>query len=147
MKTRAATSRTVAGEYVFIDEWDVEAPQEEVFQALADARTYPQWWSPHLQRGRGRWASRRGLQLTSQVQSEASLHALDDLANHIMRELVATVHLHQQPCHACCLQRRQHRPHGLRPSLLLEGPLRVRGPRPSWRASPAWTKPSPSRSR
>ena len=36
----------MAGEYVFIDEWDVDAPQEEVFEALADARTYPQWWTP-----------------------------------------------------------------------------------------------------
>jgi uncharacterized protein YndB with AHSA1/START domain len=34
------------GEYVFIDEWDVDAPQERVFDALADARTYPEWWTP-----------------------------------------------------------------------------------------------------
>ena len=33
-------------EYVFVDEWDVEAPQERVFEALADARTYPEWWTP-----------------------------------------------------------------------------------------------------
>ena len=33
-------------EYVFIDEWDVSAPQEAVFDALADARTYPEWWRP-----------------------------------------------------------------------------------------------------
>ena len=33
-------------EYVFIDEWDVAAPQEAVFEALADARTYPKWWTP-----------------------------------------------------------------------------------------------------
>ncbi|MFL5822114.1 MAG: SRPBCC family protein [Solirubrobacteraceae bacterium] len=33
-------------EYVFIDEWDVAAPQDQVFQALADARTYPEWWTP-----------------------------------------------------------------------------------------------------
>jgi uncharacterized protein YndB with AHSA1/START domain len=33
-------------EYVFIDEWDVDAPQEAVFDALADARTYPEWWRP-----------------------------------------------------------------------------------------------------
>lgn len=31
-------------EYVFVDEWDVAAPQEAVFNALADARTYPEWW-------------------------------------------------------------------------------------------------------
>jgi hypothetical protein len=30
----------MAAEYVFIDEWDVDAPQEAVFEALADARTY-----------------------------------------------------------------------------------------------------------
>jgi uncharacterized protein YndB with AHSA1/START domain len=36
----------VASEYVFIDEWDVEAPQEAVFDALADTRTYPEWWQP-----------------------------------------------------------------------------------------------------
>ena len=34
------------GEYVFIDEWDVAAPQEAVFDALADARSYPRWWRP-----------------------------------------------------------------------------------------------------
>jgi mannose-6-phosphate isomerase-like protein (cupin superfamily)/uncharacterized protein YndB with AHSA1/START domain len=34
------------GEYVFIDEWDVDAPQEAVFDALADATTYPVWWTP-----------------------------------------------------------------------------------------------------
>jgi uncharacterized protein YndB with AHSA1/START domain len=36
----------VARKYVFIDEWDVRAPVEEVFDALADARTYPAWWRP-----------------------------------------------------------------------------------------------------
>jgi len=36
----------VADEYVFIDEWDVDAPLEAVFDALADARTYPEWWRP-----------------------------------------------------------------------------------------------------
>lgn len=33
-------------EYVFIDEWEVDAPQEAIFDALADARTYPEWWRP-----------------------------------------------------------------------------------------------------
>ena len=33
-------------EYVFIEEWDVEASQERVFDALSDARTYPEWWTP-----------------------------------------------------------------------------------------------------
>jgi uncharacterized protein YndB with AHSA1/START domain len=32
--------------YVFVDEWDVAAPREAVFAAIADARTYPQWWRP-----------------------------------------------------------------------------------------------------
>jgi quercetin dioxygenase-like cupin family protein/uncharacterized protein YndB with AHSA1/START domain len=38
----AETSRP----YVFVDEWDVAAPPEAVFSALADARTYPVWWRP-----------------------------------------------------------------------------------------------------
>ena len=33
-------------EYLFVDEWDVDAPPEAVFEALADARTYPEWWRP-----------------------------------------------------------------------------------------------------
>jgi uncharacterized protein YndB with AHSA1/START domain len=36
----------LAREYVFIDEWDVDAPIEAVFTALADAGTYPAWWRP-----------------------------------------------------------------------------------------------------
>ena len=36
----------MAKEYVFLDEWDVDAPQEATFNALADARTYPEWWKP-----------------------------------------------------------------------------------------------------
>ena len=36
----------MASEYVFIDEWDVDAPREAVFAALADATTYPDWWTP-----------------------------------------------------------------------------------------------------
>jgi uncharacterized protein YndB with AHSA1/START domain len=36
----------MAAEYLFVDEWDVDAPQEAVFDALADARTYPTWWKP-----------------------------------------------------------------------------------------------------
>lgn len=39
----------MAAEYVFIDEWDVAAPIEAVFEALADARTYPRWWTPIYQ--------------------------------------------------------------------------------------------------
>jgi quercetin dioxygenase-like cupin family protein len=33
-------------EYEFVDEWDVEAPRDAVFAALADVRTYPDWWRP-----------------------------------------------------------------------------------------------------
>jgi uncharacterized protein YndB with AHSA1/START domain len=32
--------------YVFVDEWDVAAPREAVFAAIADARSYPEWWRP-----------------------------------------------------------------------------------------------------
>ena len=35
-----------SGEYVFVDEWDVRAPLQPVFDALADGRTYPEWWKP-----------------------------------------------------------------------------------------------------
>jgi quercetin dioxygenase-like cupin family protein/uncharacterized protein YndB with AHSA1/START domain len=38
--------RLFDNEYVFVDEWDVAAPPEAVFDALADARTYPDWWRP-----------------------------------------------------------------------------------------------------
>lgn len=34
------------GEYVFVDEWHVDAPPDAVFDALADATTYPKWWRP-----------------------------------------------------------------------------------------------------
>jgi uncharacterized protein YndB with AHSA1/START domain len=36
----------MAGQYVFIDEWDVDAPQDQVFDVLVDSRTYPEWWTP-----------------------------------------------------------------------------------------------------
>jgi uncharacterized protein YndB with AHSA1/START domain len=36
----------MAREYVFIDEWDVEAPILAVFRALCDVTTYPDWWKP-----------------------------------------------------------------------------------------------------
>jgi mannose-6-phosphate isomerase-like protein (cupin superfamily) len=32
--------------YEFVDEWDVDAPAEAVFDVLSDATTYPQWWRP-----------------------------------------------------------------------------------------------------
>jgi len=33
-------------EYAFVDEWDVAAPAAAVYEALADTRTYPDWWRP-----------------------------------------------------------------------------------------------------
>jgi mannose-6-phosphate isomerase-like protein (cupin superfamily)/uncharacterized protein YndB with AHSA1/START domain len=38
--------RAASREYVFVDEWDVAAPPGATFTALADARTYPEWWRP-----------------------------------------------------------------------------------------------------
>jgi uncharacterized protein YndB with AHSA1/START domain len=32
--------------YLFVDEWDVAAPPDLVFDAIADSRTYPDWWRP-----------------------------------------------------------------------------------------------------
>jgi uncharacterized protein YndB with AHSA1/START domain/quercetin dioxygenase-like cupin family protein len=52
LAVQRAFSRAVLGiadrsrEYVFVDEWDVDAPVEAVFDAIADARTYPMWWQP-----------------------------------------------------------------------------------------------------
>src|SRR3954470_774886 len=43
---RAVRERAGGNEYLFVDEWDVAAPREAVFDALADARTYPDWWRP-----------------------------------------------------------------------------------------------------
>jgi len=43
---RAVRERAGGNEYLFVDEWDVAAPREAVFDALADARTYPRWWTP-----------------------------------------------------------------------------------------------------
>jgi uncharacterized protein YndB with AHSA1/START domain/quercetin dioxygenase-like cupin family protein len=53
-KPSIAVQRALAGtilylassEYLFVDQWDVAAPPEAVFNALADPRTYPQWWRP-----------------------------------------------------------------------------------------------------
>jgi uncharacterized protein YndB with AHSA1/START domain len=36
----------MAREYVFVDEWDVDAPPAAVYAVLVDARTYPEWWKP-----------------------------------------------------------------------------------------------------
>jgi uncharacterized protein YndB with AHSA1/START domain len=50
LRVQRALSRAILGaasrEYVFVDEWDVAAPREAVFAALADARSYPEWWKP-----------------------------------------------------------------------------------------------------
>lgn len=52
LSVQRATARAVlaaarlARPYVFVDEWDVAAPRERVFAALADSRTYPRWWTP-----------------------------------------------------------------------------------------------------
>jgi len=35
-----------AADYIFVDEWNVDAPIDAVFDALADTRTYPEWWTP-----------------------------------------------------------------------------------------------------
>jgi uncharacterized protein YndB with AHSA1/START domain/mannose-6-phosphate isomerase-like protein (cupin superfamily) len=43
---RAVRERAAGNEYLFVDEWDVAAPPHAVFDALADARTYPRWWTP-----------------------------------------------------------------------------------------------------
>ena len=32
--------------YLFVDEWDVAASPDAVFEAIADSRTYPLWWRP-----------------------------------------------------------------------------------------------------
>jgi uncharacterized protein YndB with AHSA1/START domain/quercetin dioxygenase-like cupin family protein len=46
---RAVRERAAAAadsEYVFVDEWDVAAPPQAVFDTLAEGRTYPAWWKP-----------------------------------------------------------------------------------------------------
>jgi len=30
--------------YKFIDRWTIQAPIDQVFRYISDARTYPQWW-------------------------------------------------------------------------------------------------------
>jgi uncharacterized protein YndB with AHSA1/START domain len=43
---RSKAASATDNEYLFVDEWDVAAPPHAVFDALADARTYPRWWTP-----------------------------------------------------------------------------------------------------
>ena len=45
-RARYAEEKSRSREYVFVDEWDVNAPPAAVFAALAHAETYPQWWKP-----------------------------------------------------------------------------------------------------
>ncbi|MDA0164918.1 SRPBCC family protein [Solirubrobacter ginsenosidimutans] len=44
LKTQQRIAALLDDEYTFVDEWDVAAPPEDVFDALADGTTYPQWW-------------------------------------------------------------------------------------------------------
>lgn len=52
LAVQRAFSRVVLGAaalsrpYVFVDQWEVAAPPEAVFDAIADARSYPEWWKP-----------------------------------------------------------------------------------------------------
>jgi mannose-6-phosphate isomerase-like protein (cupin superfamily)/uncharacterized protein YndB with AHSA1/START domain len=50
LRVQKAVSRLVLAvasrEYLFVDEWDVAAPREAVYDAISDGRTYPQWWKP-----------------------------------------------------------------------------------------------------
>jgi len=49
LRVQQAVARAILGAsrpYEFVDEWDVAAPPEAVFDALADARSYPRWWRP-----------------------------------------------------------------------------------------------------
>ncbi len=45
-ESRPTLPRLSSREYVFVDEWDVDAPRESVFAAISDARSYPAWWKP-----------------------------------------------------------------------------------------------------
>jgi uncharacterized protein YndB with AHSA1/START domain len=45
-ESRPTFPRLPSREYEFVDEWDVDAPRESVFAAIADARSYPTWWKP-----------------------------------------------------------------------------------------------------
>jgi quercetin dioxygenase-like cupin family protein/uncharacterized protein YndB with AHSA1/START domain len=46
LKTQQRIASAILAEYAFADEWEVAAPPEAVFDVLADAQTYPQWWKP-----------------------------------------------------------------------------------------------------
>jgi quercetin dioxygenase-like cupin family protein/uncharacterized protein YndB with AHSA1/START domain len=44
LKTQQRLARAALNEYTFVDEWDVAAAPEDVFDTLADGTTYPAWW-------------------------------------------------------------------------------------------------------
>jgi quercetin dioxygenase-like cupin family protein/uncharacterized protein YndB with AHSA1/START domain len=49
LRVQQALARLIAGAsrpYAFVDEWEVAAPPDAVFDALSDARSYPSWWRP-----------------------------------------------------------------------------------------------------
>jgi mannose-6-phosphate isomerase-like protein (cupin superfamily) len=46
LRTQQRIAALLDDEYTFVDEWDVAAPQEDVFDTLADGTTYPAWWKP-----------------------------------------------------------------------------------------------------
>lgn len=45
-RAAAAELLRVWREYAFVDEWDVTAPPEAVYDVLVDGHTYPRWWRP-----------------------------------------------------------------------------------------------------
>jgi uncharacterized protein YndB with AHSA1/START domain len=67
----------MAAEYQFIDEWDVDAPIEAVFDAIADARTYPDWWRPVYLSVEADGPPEVGPHLATALQRAAPLHAQD----------------------------------------------------------------------
>jgi quercetin dioxygenase-like cupin family protein len=46
LRTQRRLAALLDTEYTFVDEWDVQAPPEDVFDTLADGTTYPDWWKP-----------------------------------------------------------------------------------------------------
>ena len=83
-----ATRRQFDNEYVFVDEWDVDAPIDAVFGAVSDASTYPRWWRPvHIdavagddtatQRFKGRLPYTLTTRSTTTRHEPPTLHAVD----------------------------------------------------------------------
>jgi quercetin dioxygenase-like cupin family protein/uncharacterized protein YndB with AHSA1/START domain len=44
LRTQQRLAKLLDTEYTFVDEWDVNARQEDVYDALADGTSYPRWW-------------------------------------------------------------------------------------------------------